>query len=143
MQQVVKTSPYYHEWVKTAEEDLKLVKQAIKNKDFSLLGEVSEASAMKMHALNMSAKPHFSYFMPESILAMQKSKNYEVRAFLAITRWMRVQTSKSSAKSKTLPSSLTNYQNSSQKKIFWSQTPDPAQDLSDFSMVPAESGETF
>lgn len=27
---------------------------------------------MKMHALNMSAKPHFSYFMPESILAMQK-----------------------------------------------------------------------
>ena len=72
MQQVVKTSPYYREWVKTAEEDLKLVKQAIKNRDFCLLGEVSEASAMKMHALNMSAKPHFSYFMPESILAMQK-----------------------------------------------------------------------
>lgn len=72
MQRVVSTSPYYRDWVKSAENDLELVRKAVRTRDFTLLGEVSESSAMKMHALNMSAAPHFSYFMPESIAAMQK-----------------------------------------------------------------------
>ncbi|SEM49322.1 diphosphomevalonate decarboxylase [Ligilactobacillus sp. WC1T17] len=70
--QTAQTSPYYPAWVKTANDDLKSMRQAIETRDFELLGTVAESSALKMHALNLSSKPHFSYFMPESIIAMQK-----------------------------------------------------------------------
>lgn len=62
MKRVVETSPYYSAWIQNTAEDLNNIKQAILERDFETFGEISEENAMKMHALNMSAHPHFSYF---------------------------------------------------------------------------------
>lgn len=71
MQTVVNTSPFYGEWVKNANNSIPLIKKAILDKDFTTFGEISEENAMKMHALNLTAHPHFSYFEPQSIEIMQ------------------------------------------------------------------------
>ncbi|MFT8949958.1 MAG: diphosphomevalonate decarboxylase [Liquorilactobacillus hordei] len=71
MKRVVETSPYYPAWVQNTAKDLRKLKQAISKNDFETFGEVSEENAMKMHALNMSAHPHFNYLEPDSIKAMK------------------------------------------------------------------------
>ena len=72
MRRVVETSPYYEGWVQSTAEDLKEIKQAISDRNFVRIGEISESSAMKMHALNLSAQPPFNYWSPDSITAMRK-----------------------------------------------------------------------
>lgn len=71
MKRVVETSPYYSNWVESSKKDLLAIKKALAENDFKTFGEISEENAMKMHALNMSAHPHFSYLEPDSIKAMK------------------------------------------------------------------------
>lgn len=71
MKQTILTSPFYENWPKEAEKDLKAIKLAIKNRDFKSLGKITENSAMKMHATMLSANPSIMYFEPNSILVMQ------------------------------------------------------------------------
>ncbi|KRL04221.1 diphosphomevalonate decarboxylase [Liquorilactobacillus oeni] len=75
MQRVVSTSPYYEGWKKTAKEDLIAIKRAIKQRNLERVGMIAEENALKMHALNLSARPHFSYFEPGSLLAMKIVEN--------------------------------------------------------------------
>ena len=72
MQTVVETSPYYQGWIQSTTEDLKSIKKAIQNRDFQKVGEITESNALKMHALNLSAQPHFNYFEPMSLAIMQE-----------------------------------------------------------------------
>ena len=71
MRRVVETSPYYDGWVSSTKEDLIDMKSAIKKQDIVKVGEIAERSALKMHALNLSANPPFNYWSPESIEAMR------------------------------------------------------------------------
>lgn len=71
MQTVVETSPYYPAWVTTAKQDMHAIKAAIAANDFQKFGEIAESNALKMHALNLSAHPHFNYFSPQTLVAMQ------------------------------------------------------------------------
>lgn len=75
MQTVVETSPFYQAWIKTANEDLKNIKLALTKGDFAKFGEIAESNALKMHALNLSASPHFNYFEPQSLVAMNAVEN--------------------------------------------------------------------
>lgn len=72
MQTVVETSPYYQGWVQSTTKDLELIKKAIQKRDFQKVGEITESNALKMHALNLSARPHFNYFEPMSLAIMQE-----------------------------------------------------------------------
>lgn len=72
MRRVVETSPYYEGWVSSAAKDLEDIKVAIADKDIVTTGEIAERSALKMHALNLSANPPFNYWSPDSIIAMRK-----------------------------------------------------------------------
>lgn len=72
MQSVVETSPYYDGWVKSTNQDLKDIKKAIKNRDFQTVGEITESNALRMHALNLSARPPFNYFEPLSLAIMKE-----------------------------------------------------------------------
>ncbi|USS86672.1 diphosphomevalonate decarboxylase [Fructilactobacillus cliffordii] len=65
------TSPYYHEWEKLCQRDLKKLKIAIKNHNFNDLGNIAEENAMRMHALTLSAAPDFCYFDADSLKAMR------------------------------------------------------------------------
>lgn len=70
MQTVVKTSPFYQEWVKKAQADLAAIKPAIAAHDIQQTGAIAESNAMAMHALNLTATPHFTYFTAGSLTAM-------------------------------------------------------------------------
>ena len=71
MKLTVATSPFYKAWVESAEEDLKNIKVAIKNRDFEGMGMIAESNGLKMHATMLGANPPLSYWQPESLVAMQ------------------------------------------------------------------------
>lgn len=70
MRAAVATSPFYGAWVQTATRDFDTVRQAIADRDFATLGHVSEENAMRMHALNLSADPSFTYFNADTLHAI-------------------------------------------------------------------------
>lgn len=71
MKLTVKTSPFYKEWTQSAEDDIKEIKLAIKNRDFEKLGLITERNGLMMHATMLGAVPPISYWEPDSILVMQ------------------------------------------------------------------------
>ncbi|MDI6591471.1 MAG: diphosphomevalonate decarboxylase [Patescibacteria group bacterium] len=71
MVQTVKTCPFYQGWLKTVEEDLKIVKEAILQKDFPKLGAQAEYNCLKMHALMMTTKPSIIYWRPATMEVIQ------------------------------------------------------------------------
>jgi len=81
MQQTVKTSSYFPIWVKEAEKDLIIAKNAIANQDFEALGKVSEANALKMHATTLACEPPFSYWSPDSLRAMDEVRTLRQQGF--------------------------------------------------------------
>ncbi len=72
MQQTVQTSSYFPTWVKEAENDLLLAKEAITAHDFEKLGQITEANALKMHATTLACQPPFTYWSPDSLKAMEQ-----------------------------------------------------------------------
>jgi diphosphomevalonate decarboxylase len=71
MKRTVETSSFYSGWLATVEADLLAAKQAIVAKDFTKLGEITEANGLKMHGTTLGAQPPFTYWSPESLKAMQ------------------------------------------------------------------------
>ena len=65
-----KTSPYYQAWIATQTEDLQRMRQAILQKDFERLGELSEHSCLKMHAVALSSNPGILYWNAITVDAM-------------------------------------------------------------------------
>lgn len=72
MQRTVTTSALYSSWSAKVSRDLFSLKQAISVHDFLLLGKTAESNAMAMHATMLSAWPPITYFIPETLLTMQK-----------------------------------------------------------------------
>lgn len=56
------TSPYYKAWLRTHDEDMKVAREAVLSQDFEALGEVSEFSCLKMHAVAQSSRPGILYW---------------------------------------------------------------------------------
>lgn len=71
MSQTVKTCPFYGSWVTSAEDDIREIKLAIKDKDIESLGKIAEHSALKMHATMMATKPQIIYLQEESLAVMR------------------------------------------------------------------------
>lgn len=72
MQNSVSTSPYYPQWVKSSQNAIDLMKQAIRSKDITQIGRLAEHNAMMMHATTLSAQPPFTYFAPQTIQVWQE-----------------------------------------------------------------------
>ena len=70
MRRTVETSSFYQGWLDSVEVDLYQLKQAIKTKDFQLLGETMERNGLKMHGTTLAAQPPFTYWSPDSLKAM-------------------------------------------------------------------------
>lgn len=66
------TSPFYKEWISSSPMDLKEMRNSIQHKNFEKLGEISEHSCLKMHALAMSASPGLIYWNPTTIALIHK-----------------------------------------------------------------------
>jgi diphosphomevalonate decarboxylase len=71
MAQTVETCPYYNGWLKSVEEDLKVIRKGILEKNFSLVGRVAEENCLKLHALMMTTKPAIIYWTPATLEIIQ------------------------------------------------------------------------
>ncbi|MDO4670528.1 MAG: diphosphomevalonate decarboxylase [Aerococcus sp.] len=71
MRHTVETSAYYAQWVDSAEDDLTLIKPAIKAHDFDTVGKIAERNAFRMHATTLASDPPFWYLEPETLHAIQ------------------------------------------------------------------------
>jgi diphosphomevalonate decarboxylase len=65
------TSPYYSAWCEGSDTDLRAAEAAIAARDFLKLGEVSEHSCLKMHAVMWAAEPPLMYWHPATLALMQ------------------------------------------------------------------------
>lgn len=83
MRRTVETSPFYKGWLETVDQDLKEMKQAIKQQDLEEVGRIAERNAMKMHATNFGANPPFSYWSPDSIRAMNAVRDLRKKGYTA------------------------------------------------------------
>lgn len=71
MKRTVGTSPFYKGWLAAVEKDLKLTREAIKQRDFQKLGQVMEANALKMHATMLGASPPIMYWRSATVEVME------------------------------------------------------------------------
>lgn len=71
MDLTVASSPFYPIWVETAKSDLLAMKEAISQRDFTKLGEITEHNGMKMHATTLSANPPFTYWSSDTLVAQE------------------------------------------------------------------------
>jgi len=72
MKQTISTSHFYRAWLDTIQYDLEIAEKAIKEKNFSLLGEIMENNALKMHATMHTTKPPILYWESGSIAIMKE-----------------------------------------------------------------------
>lgn len=72
MARTVATSPFYQNWVTATENDCIRCTEAILNRDFNALSEISEANCYRMHALMMSSEPPLRYWRAGTMNAIEK-----------------------------------------------------------------------
>ena len=65
--QIAKTSPLQLMRTNTIQERVNICKQAILNKDFTALADISEADTLLMHTVMMSSNPALFYLAPETL----------------------------------------------------------------------------
>ena len=74
MQRTVETSRYYQHWPEIVEKDLTLLKTALLNKDFALLGATAAHTATAMHHTMHDAHPAIDYDLAETRAIKEKIK---------------------------------------------------------------------
>ena len=81
MKLTVNTSVFYQAWLDTLDQDLQDMKHAIKAQDIEAVGQIAERNALKMHATNLGANPPFTYWTAESIIAMEKVRDFREQGY--------------------------------------------------------------
>lgn len=71
MDRVVRTSPYYPRWVEQTMHDNEEMLGAIADRDFTHIGRLAQQNALDMHALNLTARPGFTYLQAGTLKAMR------------------------------------------------------------------------
>ncbi|MBS3051409.1 MAG: diphosphomevalonate decarboxylase [Candidatus Aenigmarchaeota archaeon] len=87
MAQTVATCPYYKDWLATVDGDLKVMKEAIEERDFEKVGSVAEFNALKMHATMITTKPSIIYWIPatmEIIHAVRQMREEGIQAYFTM-----------------------------------------------------------
>jgi diphosphomevalonate decarboxylase len=81
------TSPYYKSWIDSSEHYLAQMKQAIADRNFRKLGNVSENSCLKMHALMISSTPPLFYWNETTLSVIKyvyKTRENGIPAYFTI-----------------------------------------------------------
>lgn len=72
MHNTVATSPLYNSWIEQVSQDLATLHQALKTKDFELLGKTAESNSLLMHAIMQSSRPAIIYTQDVTLNAMRR-----------------------------------------------------------------------
>lgn len=84
MQHAKNTAPFYEEWVKLANSQVAAMISAIQQHDLVKLGELAEANALQMHAMNATSVPPFNYLTDKSwqvIMIAQELRNQGIPVY--------------------------------------------------------------
>ncbi len=65
-------SVFYKCWLDTIEQDIKIAKNALLEKNFTLLGKTTELNCLKMHSTMLTTEPHLIYWEAETITLMKE-----------------------------------------------------------------------
>ena len=82
-----KHSPYYKSWISRAVSDYKRMLSALRKLDFTLVGEITEANALAMHACMIGARPSLLYWTPttlEIIKTAQRLRDKGLETYITI-----------------------------------------------------------
>jgi diphosphomevalonate decarboxylase len=71
MAQTVATCPYYDGWLRTVPEDIRIIKEGIHARNFSVVGKQAEHNCLKMHALMLTTQPPIAYWIPATMEIIQ------------------------------------------------------------------------
>lgn len=77
------TSPLYDARLEFVEKELPLMKEAIKNRDFSKMGEILERDCMLLHATAITSEPILLYWTPETLKIMHSVRTWRQEGFEA------------------------------------------------------------
>lgn len=66
------TSPYYSAWVQHNEQRLTMAQKAVEQRDFEALADLSEASALQMHASALAAEPGVIYWHAATLACIHR-----------------------------------------------------------------------
>ncbi|MBN1328286.1 MAG: diphosphomevalonate decarboxylase [Candidatus Heimdallarchaeota archaeon] len=71
----METSPFYKARLETIEENLAKIRQAIKDKNFSLLGKTAESDCLSMHSVAFTSDPSLIFWTGETLAIMTLVKS--------------------------------------------------------------------
>jgi diphosphomevalonate decarboxylase len=69
-------SPFFPKRLLQINKDLQAIKKSIKQKNFTVFGELMEAECLSMHAIMLTGKPSLIYWLPETVTVMQAVRNW-------------------------------------------------------------------
>jgi len=69
-QELVHTSPFYQARLRGIPAKIQAIKQAIKQRNFSKMGEIIEADCLNMHQVMKTQRPALNYLLPKTELVM-------------------------------------------------------------------------
>lgn len=75
-QKSAESSPFFKNRLERIKDKIKLVKQYIKEKDFTSFGELLEEEALELHSIMLTSRPSLIYLLPESLRVIKAVKNW-------------------------------------------------------------------
>ncbi len=84
---VAGSSPFYRSRIHSMKDKIREIKRAIKRKDFTKMGEITEAEAVNMHAVMMTSDPPLFYWTPatlELMLAVSEERANGLESYFTI-----------------------------------------------------------
>jgi diphosphomevalonate decarboxylase len=71
MAQTVESCPFYRNWLQTVDEELKVIRRGILERNFQKVAETAEFNSLKMHAMIIATKPPLVYWNAKTMQLIQ------------------------------------------------------------------------
>lgn len=72
------TSPFYSSWLERQDEDMRVAREAVLNREFELLAGVSEHNCMKMHSVMWTSRPAIVYWNAATVSCLDAIRDLQV-----------------------------------------------------------------
>jgi diphosphomevalonate decarboxylase len=73
---LAESSPFYKPRIQGMEAKIRVIKKALKNRNFKKFGEIIEEEAVNMHAVMMTSRPSLFYWLPKTLEIMLKVQEW-------------------------------------------------------------------
>ena len=73
------TSPFFVKRIKGIDKKIINIKQAIKEKNFRKMGEITEEDCLNMHSVMLTQKSSLIYWLPETVRVMRAVRNWRTK----------------------------------------------------------------